>query len=214
MPTNKYSLKCPYPMVPEFYVIHNTANDANAMGEINYMIGNNSQTSYHYAIDDKNIIQAVPEHRNTWHAGDGGQGAGNRKGIGIEICFSKSGGPRFNEAEKLEAKFVASRLKARNWDMDKIKKHQDFSGKYCPHRTLDLGWGRFLTMVQTELNQLNAPTVNKPTPPTTENPNPSSWAIESWNWAQATKLSDGTRPRSELTREEFVTMLKRLHDSK
>ena len=36
----------------------------------------------------------------------------------------------------------------RGWGIDRVKKHQDFSGKYCPHRTLDLGWERFLKMVE------------------------------------------------------------------
>lgn len=36
--------------------------------------------------------------------------------------------------------------------MEKVTKHQDYDGKYCPHRTLDLGWGRFVEMVKKELN--------------------------------------------------------------
>lgn len=33
-----------------------------------------------------------------------------------------------------------------------VKKHQNFSGKYCNHRTLDLVWQLFLNMIQVELN--------------------------------------------------------------
>lgn len=153
VPPSKYSIKCPYSMNPEFIVVHNTANDASARDEIAYMIGNNNQISFHYAIDDKEIVQGIPENRNAWHAGDG-NGPGNRKGIGIEICYSKSGGKRFEEAEKLSAKFIAYKLKEKGWEIDKVKKHQDFSGKYCPHRTLDMGWQRFINMVQAELNEL------------------------------------------------------------
>ena len=140
-------------MNAEFIVVHNTANDASAKNEVAYMINNNNEVSFHYAIDDKEIVQGIPENRNAWHAGDG-NGPGNRKGIGIEICYSKSGGPRFIQAEKNAAKFIASKLKEKNWGIDKVKKHQDFSGKYCPHRTLDMGWQRFLDMVQNELNKL------------------------------------------------------------
>lgn len=150
----KYNIKCPYTMVPEFIVVHNTANDASARNEIAYMINNNNKVSFHYAIDDKEIVQGIPENRNAWHAGDGGNGPGNRKGIAIEICYSKSGGKRFEEAEKLTAKFIAYKLKEKGWGIDKVKKHQDFSGKYCPHRTLDMGWQRFLNMVQAELDAL------------------------------------------------------------
>ena len=80
-----------------------------------------------------------------------GNGSGNRKGIGIEICYSKSGGPRFIQAEKLATKFIAYKLNEKGWGIDKVKKHQDFSGKYCPHRTLDMGWQRFLDMIKKEL---------------------------------------------------------------
>lgn len=74
------------------------------------------------------------------------------KSIGIEICYSKSGGDRFIQAEKLAAEYTAMLLKQYGWGMDRVKKHQDWSGKYCPHRTLDMGWNRFLDMVKTYLN--------------------------------------------------------------
>lgn len=45
---NKYSIKCPFSMEPEFIVVHNTANDACATNEINYMINTDNQVSYHY----------------------------------------------------------------------------------------------------------------------------------------------------------------------
>ncbi len=150
----KYGIKCPYEMVPEFIVVHNTYNDAPARNEIAYMIGNDNKTSFHYAIDDEEIVQGIPEDRNAWHASDGGNGAGNRKGIAIEICYSESGGEKFIAAEKLAAKFIACKLMEKGWGIDRVKKHQDFADKYCPHRTLDMGWERFLQMVKTELDAL------------------------------------------------------------
>lgn len=152
---NKYSVKCPFEMTPEIIVVHNTANDASAINEIAYMINNDKQVSYHYAVDDRVIVQGIPEDRNAWNAGDGAYGEGNRNGIAIEICYSKSGGKKFEDAEILATKFIAEKLKERGWGIDRVKKHQDFSGKYCPHRTLDMGWTRFLNMVQAELNLLN-----------------------------------------------------------
>ena len=151
VPESKYSIKCPHSMNPEFIIIHNTANDASAMAEISYMIGNNNKVSYHCAIDNTRIVQGVPFDRNTWNAGDGGNGNGNRKGISLEICYSKSGGEDFEEAERLAAEYTAYLLKQYGWGIDKVKKHQDFANKYCPHRTLDLGWQRFLDMVSSYL---------------------------------------------------------------
>ena len=64
---------------------------------------------------------------------------------------------RFENAEKNAAKFIAQLLKERGWGVDKVKKHQDFSNKYCPHRTLDKGWASFVNMVKDYLNELNNP---------------------------------------------------------
>ena len=155
--SSKYSIKCPYTMKPEFVVVHNTANDASAENEVKYMISNNNQVSFHFAVDDKEVIQGLPLDHNAWACGDGANGKGNRKGIQVEICYSKSGGARFDAAEKNAAKFIAQLLKERGWGVDKIKKHQDFSGKYCPHRTLDIGWASFVNMVKDYLNELNKP---------------------------------------------------------
>ena len=154
---SKYSVKCPYAMTPEFIVVHNTANDAPAANEIKYMISNDNQVSFHFAVDDKEVIQGLPLDRNAWACGDGTNGSGNRKGIQVEICYSKSGGARFENAEKNAAKFIAQLLKERGWGVDKVKKHQDFSNKYCPHRTLDKGWASFVNMVKDYLNELNNP---------------------------------------------------------
>ncbi len=154
---SKYSVKCPYSMTPEFIVVHNTANDASAQNEVKYMISNNNQVSFHFAVDDKEIVQGLPLDRNAWACGDGANGKGNRKGIQIEICYSKSGGARFENAEKNAAKFIAQLLKERGWGADKVKKHQDFSNKYCPHRTLDKGWASFVNMIKDYLNELNKP---------------------------------------------------------
>ncbi|MBR4880571.1 MAG: N-acetylmuramoyl-L-alanine amidase, partial [Clostridia bacterium] len=151
---SKYSLKCPYSMVPAGICVHNTSNDASAENEVAYMAGNDLATSFHYAVDDKEVIQAVPETRNAFHAGDGREGEGNREFIGLEICYSKSGGERFIQAEKNAAAFIALRLKEYGWDISRVRKHQDFSGKYCPHRTLDMGWQRFLDMINAELDKL------------------------------------------------------------
>lgn len=149
---SKYNIKCPYAMTPKYITIHNTANDASANNEVSYMINNNYEVSFHYAVDDKEAVQAIPENRCAWHAGDGGSGTGNRYSIGIEICYSKSGGNRFIQAEKNAAYLTATLLKKYGWGIDRVKRHYDWSNKYCPHRTMDMGWQRFLNMVQTELN--------------------------------------------------------------
>ena len=150
-PESKYAIKCPYTMKPEYITVHNTYNDASAMSEVSYMIGNGNKTSFHAAVDDYRIVTGIPFNRSTFNAGDGRTGTGNRKTISIEICYSKSGGKRFTEAEKLAAEYIAYLLKKYGWGIERVKKHQDWSGKYCPHRTLNLGWKRFLKMIKKHL---------------------------------------------------------------
>lgn len=144
---SKWNIKCPYKMEPEYITVHNTANDASAENEVKYMISNNNEVSFHYAVDDKEAVQGVLTDRNTWNAGDGANGTGNRKSIAVEICYSKSGGDRFIQAEKNAAIVVADLLKGWDLGLDRVRKHQDWNGKYCPHRTLDMGWDRFLKMI-------------------------------------------------------------------
>ena len=147
-------------MIPEGITIHNTANDASAMSEISYMMNNNMQVSFHEAIDDYRCVQGIEHNRNAWHAGDGHQ-FGNMRTIGIEICYSKSGGERFEKAEKNAAERIAFLMKQYGWNLNNITDtrhtigtHQNRSGKYCPHRTLDLGLERFYNMIREEYREL------------------------------------------------------------
>ena len=155
VPLLKYNKKCPYKMTPTRIVVHNTYNDASAKNEISYMKSNNNAVSFHYAVDDVEVRQGIPENRNSWNAGDGTNGKGNREGIAIEICYSKSGGDRFIKAEQNAVELIVDILKRYNWGINKVTKHQDYSGKYCPHRTLDMGWNRFIKMIEDKLNENN-----------------------------------------------------------
>lgn len=171
VPQSKWGLKCPYNMTPEGITIHNTANDASAMSEISYMIGNGNEVSYHFAIDDYRVVQGVLENRNTWQSGDGA-GFGNRRTLGIEICYSKSGGERFDKAEINAAEFIAQLMVKYGWGLDKIYDnrnsigtHQNRNNKYCPHRTLDKGLDRFYDMVRAEYRKMTGQEPVVPVPP-------------------------------------------------
>ena len=132
---SKYPVQCPYEMTPAYITIHNTANDASALNEITYM-KKNSYNSYHFAVDDIEARQGLPLDRNNFSCGDGANGTGNRKSIAIEICYSKSGGSKYVKAEENSVQLVAMLLKKYGFGIDRVKKHQDWSGKYCPHRIL------------------------------------------------------------------------------
>ncbi|MCI9000914.1 MAG: N-acetylmuramoyl-L-alanine amidase [Clostridia bacterium] len=161
---SKYGLKCPYEMTPKFIIVHNTYNDAPAKNEISYMVKNDSSTSFHIAVDDVEAIQGIPFNRNSWNCGDGRNGNGNRNGISIEICYSKSGGEKWEKAKANAVELIAQLLKQYGWGIEQVKKHQDFANKYCPHRILDEGWEGFLNLIREKLGQTVTPTVvEKPT---------------------------------------------------
>ncbi len=214
-PQERYDIKCPYLREPDRIVVHNTANDAPAANEINYMINRPEEVSFHFAADDTEVVQGLPLERNAWASGDG-LGAGNLRGIHVEICYSKSGGERFQRAEENAARLLAELLKERGWGLDRVTKHQDYDGKYCPHRTLDLGWERFLKMVKKYLEQEDNVDYN-----TFKRymdrynrelaaAQVSGWAGESWGWAKENGLLDGSAPKAPLTREQAAAVLGRV----
>lgn len=155
---SKYETQCPYSMTPEYITIHNTANDASAKNEIAYMKRNN-YNSYHFAVDDVEARQGLPLNRNNFSCGDGANGTGNRKSIAIEICYSKSGGARYTQAEENCVQLVAYLLKKYGFGIDRVKKHQDWSGKYCPHRILaENRWESFKQRIQDAMGGTPTPT--------------------------------------------------------
>ncbi len=204
---DKYQLKCPNAMSPIGICVHNTANDASAKNEITYMVNNANQTSFHIAVDDTEAWQGLPLDRNGWHAGDG-NGEGNRKHIGIEICYSKSGGEKFDKAEDNAAELIAQLLKERNWGVERVKKHQDFSGKHCPHRTLDLGWDRFINKIKSKLGGSMADMYKLPSGNEVDLSNRDSNIVLAKTWDEVVHLklwvkkSDADKVSDELVKEK------------
>lgn len=157
---SRYALKSPYAMTATSITVHNTANDAPAINEIRNLIKkeNTSSTSFHVAIDDKEVIQAIPFNRNAFAAGDGGNGKGNRTSIHLEICFSKSGSARYTAAEENAVQYIAKLLKEFGWGIDRVKQHWDWPRadgyrKNCPHRIRDeKRWDSFLNRIKAAMS--------------------------------------------------------------
>ena len=162
--------KSSYSMTPKYITVHNTANDASAKNEANYhnRVDNHNTVSYHVAIDDVEAVQVLPFNRNAFHCGDGsGVNSGNRTSIGVEICYSKSGGARYAKAEENAVHYLATLLKQYGWGVDRLKQHYDWSKKNCPHRIRDeKRWASFVARVKAQLDLLNKPVAKTaPTPP-------------------------------------------------
>lgn len=154
--SNKYSIKCPYSMTPAYVTVHDTANSAPAKNEISYMITNNNQVSFHIAVDENEVIQGLPLNRNAFACGDGANGSGNRKSISVEICRPKNTDRSLYDKSEENAVYVVARLLYKfGLGIDKLRKHQDWSGKKCPNLILSENrWESFKDRVRWVLDEI------------------------------------------------------------
>ena len=154
-----------HPMSPKYITIHDTGNASKGAGAKNHAIyagrGVN-EVGYHFVVDDKNIYQLLPLTENAWHAGDGGNGTGNRQSIAIEICEN----PESNRttAEKNAQQLAAYLMKTYGIPTSNIKQHHDWNGKNCPHiiRARKNGWNDFIAAIKKEYEALVNPSPTKP----------------------------------------------------
>lgn len=201
---------------PKYITIHDTANPAkgaNALMHAKYLKGDeaaNRPASWHFTVDDQRVVQHLPLDEVAWHAGDGSKGPGNTSSIAIEICENADGDRA--KAEANAAELVAHLLKQFNLPIDAVVQHNRWSGKDCPRiiRHRPGGWDGFLAAVRARL-EMKKPPETAPAPvsgaPVDE---VSVWAREARDWAVSRGITDGTRPKDAVTREEVWTMLYRM----
>ena len=142
---NQYNrrYKLPAPMAKiKTVTIHNTAGYISAMEERDRVnnLRNNASVSFHFAVDEDKAVQLVPLNIHTWHAGDGARGPGNSESIGVEICRSQCRGPagwQYRRSEENAEILAAALLRHFRLTAEELRMHQDWSGKYCPHRLLE-----------------------------------------------------------------------------
>lgn len=129
--------------------VHNTGNPkSKAKGERGWLTNpeNKRQASFHIVVDENEAIECIPLNEKAYHAGNA---TGNNSSIGIEICESGN----YRQAEQNAVELIAKMLHERKWSIDKVKKHQDWSGKYCPHIIIPY-WSEFKKRIQKELDKL------------------------------------------------------------
>lgn len=193
---------------PKYITIHDTANPvkgADALMHARYLKGDdaaNRPASWHFTVDDQRVVQHLPLDEVAWHAGDGSKGPGNTSSIAIEICENADGDRA--KAEANAAELVAHLIRTVPSLLpfpECVVQHNRWTGKDCPHiiRHRSGGWEAFLAAVRAYLQQ-PAPAPDDVSP----------WAREARDWAVSRGITDGTRPREPVTREEVWTMLYRM----
>lgn len=140
--TNKYA-RPGITLAPKYITIHNTGNrkrGADAVMHTEYVDNVADYVSWHFTVDDKQIIQEMPINEVAWHAGSHD---GNYSSVGIEICEHE--GIDWQKAKENAWKLMRYLLNNVKTLVDNpVVPHQKWAGKYCPHRILDEGWYKFL----------------------------------------------------------------------
>ena len=138
-----------------FVTIHNTAEPFSAVDERDRVANRrDARTSFHFAADERECVRLLPLDRHGWHAGDG-EGDGNCRSVGIEICRSVFRGENdwlYRRAEENATVLAAALLRHFGLPLSALRMHRDWSGKYCPHRILEAdSWDAFVSRTASRL---------------------------------------------------------------
>ncbi len=119
----------------KYIVVHNTANTASAVNEAKNLANNAGKSSFHYAVDDTDIVQCVHDYDTAWAVGawsGARQLIGNNQSISIEVC---NPGTQFSQAsiENLR-KLVLHLMGYYGIPADRVVRHWDChtGRKQCP----------------------------------------------------------------------------------
>lgn len=125
-------------MIAKGITIHNTGNDYSAK-QLSNMLKDKMQFNLcHYLVDEKEVIQMIPEDQEAEHTGKG-YDFGNRYTIAIEICRSTCDKELYFKAQKKAITLIKKLMKKYKLKNSDLYFHSDFNPqKRCPHRILDL----------------------------------------------------------------------------
>src|SRR5690606_20332928 len=112
----------------KYIVIHETDNakkgaNANAHGLLQAR-GNSRKASWHYTVDDKEIVQSFSDNVQCWHAGNEYY---NKNSIGIEVCVNSDGD--FKKAVENAVKLTKHLMNNNNTIAIKVIQNNTESGK-------------------------------------------------------------------------------------
>src|SRR5690554_3740638 len=135
----------------------NTSRGANAQMHANLQSRlNPRQASWHYQVDDKEVIQSFEDDIRCWHASDG-RGKGNTESIAIEMCINADGD--YKKTLENGAKLVKHLMDKYGISINNVKQHADWSTKNCPAQLRagkdGITWNDFLDMIESKSEELS-----------------------------------------------------------
>ena len=124
----------------------NTDKGATARANRNYFNNTDRYASAHYIVDDKTIIQCLPDNEVGYHVGannyksDGnrikeGSLTPNFFAIGFEMCVNKDGD--WSKTYRNSVELAAHLLRKYNFSTHDLYRHFDITGKDCPKMMLE-----------------------------------------------------------------------------
>lgn len=144
----------------EYIVIHDTGNPdvgADAMEHYYFFRSGDKNSSAHYFVDDKQVVQIIDDSEGSWHSGvkykTPATPISNHNSIGIEMCINADGD--YNKAMKNTIDLAAYLLWKYDLDMDHLVRHYDANGKVCPLTMSENNWAdwkEFKAAVQAKRN--------------------------------------------------------------
>jgi len=140
-PVGKANVRTLLDMTPLGITVHNTGSgnreagdEAHASYLKNLEKDDSEYKSWHFTVDSDSITQHLPLNEKGYHAGDGGNGYGNSKTIGIEIAE----GAKYKQCEENGVKLICWLMHEYGWTIDAVQPHRKYSksNKLCPWRIL------------------------------------------------------------------------------
>lgn len=198
--TNKLQLGGKRPLSAiKFIVIHDTANTgkgADAMAHYRYLQHTTRAGSAHYYVDDKEIVQTIDDSVVAWSVGDKWarknrtrDDVTNYNSISVELCINEG----IDKAKAYDNLLWLTRYLMQKYHAEVVR-HFDATGKPCPRSWQANNWAQWWQFKKELINM------------------PSKWAEKDWNWAVDNHITDGSNPQGQCTREQVVSLLKRMYD--
>ena len=156
----------------QYIVVHYTANKGDtARNNADYFAREETKTSAHYFVDEKEVWQSVKDEDTAYHCGAKTYKhplCRNGNSIGVEMCiWDKGGKVRPGTVEK--AAEVVRQLMARcNVPLERVLRHYDVTGKNCPLPMVENPslWEDFKTKLKGADEMLDYP----------------DWALKTYHW--------------------------------
>lgn len=125
----------------EYIVIHYTSNQGDtAKNNADYFAREKVGASAHYFCDENEIWQSVKDTDTAWHCGAKTYrhpDCRNANSIGVEICMNDKKGNVRQGSIDTAAELVRYLMQRYSVPVDRVIRHYDVTGKYCPGPMVD-----------------------------------------------------------------------------